>query len=304
MVLVILDRVSKSYGKTEAVLDLTLQVSEGEILGLVGPNGAGKTTTLKMLGCLLKPDAGRVFLDGINAQGDSLKAKRLIGYLPDAPLLYEDFTVFDTVQMYARIWSLRPDGRRVLMALDEYGLEPLWNSRVRTLSKGQKQRLSLLCALLHEPRIVLLDEPFTALDIESRQFVRDKIRELASSGSNAVVVSSHDLADLQKLCSRVALMVKGRVAYCGTEGEVRSEALGKVYRVFLEKMPLNLEGLANCTREYSIDGDAVTFVLDEDQSPNETLGYFIASNCPIRAFEPLGLEEMLLAIIKREGSRQ
>jgi ABC-2 type transport system ATP-binding protein len=297
----ILERVFKNYGKVEALSGLNLRVSEGEILGLVGPNGAGKTTTLKILSALLKPDAGVVSLDGINVQTDPFQVKKLLGYLPDLPLLYEGFTLFDTIKMYARVWFLQLDKTRALEALDEYGLEPLWNRQVRTLSKGQKQRVSLICALLHEPRILLFDEPFTGLDIESRQFIRNKIEELAATGKT-IVVSSHDLADVERLCTRIALIVKGRVAYYGTEDEVRTKALGKVFKIVLGKIPSDLEGLANCTREYSVDGDAVTFTLGEGQSPDEVLKYFIARDCPIRAFEPLGLEEMLLEIIKGEES--
>jgi ABC-2 type transport system ATP-binding protein len=300
--MLILDQVFKNYGKVRALSGLNLRVSEGEILGLVGPNGAGKTTTLKILAALLKPDAGRVSVDGINVQTDPFKTKKLLGYLPDTPLLYEGFTLFDTLKMYARVWSLQLDKTRALEALDEYGLEPLWNRQVRTLSKGQKQRMSLICALLHEPRILLFDEPFSGLDIESRQFIRNKIEELANGAGKTIVVSSHDLADVARLCTRIALIVKGRVAYYGTEDEVRAKALGKVFKIVLAKSPSDLEGLANCTRGYSVDGDAVTFTLGEGQSPDEVLKYFIARECPIRAFEPLGLEEMLLEIIKGEES--
>lgn len=300
--MLILERVFKNYGKVTALSGLNLRVKEGEILGLVGPNGAGKTTTLKILSALLKPDSGIVIVDDIDVQTDPFNAKKLLGYLPDIPLLYESFTLFDTLKMYARVWSLQFDKMTALRALDEYGLEPLWNRQVRTLSKGQKQRLSLICALLHKPRILLLDEPFAGLDIESRQFIRNKIEQLANDAGKTIVVSSHDLADVEKLCTRIALIVKGRVAYYGTEDEIRTKVLGKVFKIVLAKIPSNLEGLTNCTKEYSVAADTVTFTLGEGQSPNQVLKYFIARDCPIRAFEPLGLEEMLLEIIKREES--
>jgi ABC-2 type transport system ATP-binding protein len=300
--MLILDQVFKNYGKVRALSGLNLRVSEGEILGLVGPNGAGKTTTLKILAALLKHDAGQVFVEGINVQTDPFKTKKLLGYLPDTPLLYEGFTLFDTLKMYAGVWSHELDKTKALEALAEYGLEPLWNRQVRTLSKGQKQRLSLICALLHEPRILLFDEPFTGLDVESRAYIRQKIEELANYAGKTIVVSSHDLADVERLCTRIALIVRGRVAYYGTEDEVRTKALGKVFKIVLGKIPSNLEGLTNYTKEYSVAGDTVTFTLGEGQSPNEVLKYFIARDYPVRAFEPLGLEEMLLEIIKGEES--
>jgi ABC-2 type transport system ATP-binding protein len=297
----ILERVFKNYGKVRALSGLDLRVKEGEILGLVGPNGAGKTTTLKILASLLKPDAGVVSLDGINVQTDPFKIKKLIGYLPDTPLLYEGFTLFDTLKMYARIWSLQLDKTRALAALDEYGLEPLWSRQVRTLSKGQKQRMSLICALLHEPRILLFDEPFSGLDIESRQFIRNRIEELAVTGKT-IVVSSHDLADVERLCTRIALIVKGRIAAYGTEDEVKTKVLGRVFKIVLAKIPPDIEDFTCCAREWSVNGDTVTFTLGEGQNTNEALNYFIKRDCPIRAFEPLGLEEILLEIIKREES--
>ncbi|MCL0063944.1 ABC transporter ATP-binding protein [Dehalococcoidia bacterium] len=299
--ILILEQVFKSYGKVMALSGLNLRVKAGEILGLVGPNGAGKTTTCKILSALLKPDSGVVSVDGIDVQTDPFRAKKLLGYLPDLPLLYEGFSVFDILKMYARVWSLQLDKTRALRVLDEYGLEPLWNRQVRTLSKGQKQRLSLICALLHEPRILLFDEPFTGLDIESRQFIRHKMEELADTGKT-IVVSSHDLADVEKLCSRIALIVKGRIASCGTEHEVRTKVFGKAFRIVLEKIPSNLDGLTNCTNEYSVDGDTVTFTLGEGQNANQVLQYFIGRGCPIQAFGPLGLEEILLEIIRGEES--
>ncbi|MCL0090820.1 ABC transporter ATP-binding protein [Dehalococcoidia bacterium] len=299
--ILILEQVFKSYGKVMALSGLNLRVRAGEILGLVGPNGAGKTTTCKILSALLKPDSGVVSVDGIDVQTDPFRAKKLLGYLPDLPLLYEGFSVFDTLKMYARVWSLQLDKTRALRVLDEYGLEPLWNRQVRTLSKGQKQRLSLICALLHEPRILLFDEPFTGLDIESRQFIRHKMEELADTGKT-IVVSSHDLADVQRLCSRIALIVKGRIASCGTEHEVRTKVLGNVFRIILSDIPSNIDGLSQYVKEYSVEGDTLTFTLSEGQNANQVLQYFNRRDCPIQALEPLGLEEILLRLIKEEKS--
>ena len=296
--ILILDEVFKSYGKVMALSGLNLRVKEGEILGLVGPNGAGKTTTLKILSALLKPDSGVVSLDGIDVQTDPLRAKKLLGYLPDLPLLYESFTVFDTLKMYARAWSLQSD--KILRVVNEYGLEALGNRQVRTLSKGQKQRLSLALALLHEPQILLLDEPFTGLDIESREFIRNQIEELASEAGKTIVVSSHDLSDVQRLCSKIALIVKGKIAFSGTEDEVRIEVLGNVFRIVLAEIPANLDGLTQHVKKCSVNGNTITFWLKEGQSPDEVLKYFSERNCSVRALEPLGLEEILLQVIKGE----
>lgn len=300
--IIILEQVFKSYGTVMALSDLSLRVKEGEILGLVGPNGAGKTTTLKILSAVLKPDSGVVSMGGIDVQTDPLKAKKLLGYLPDLPLLCESLTIFDSLKMYARAWSLQSDKTRISRVVNEYGLEALRNRQVRTLSKGQKQRLSLALALLHEPQILLLDEPFTGLDIESREFIRNQIEELASEAGKTIVVSSHDLADVQRLCSKIALIVEGKIAFSGTEDEVRIKVLGNAFRIVLWEIPSNLEGLTQYVKEYSVDGDTITFWLQGGQSSNEVLKYFIERNYPVRALEPLGLEEILLRVIKGEKS--
>jgi ABC-type multidrug transport system ATPase subunit len=206
----VLEQVFKSYSKVTALSGLNLRVREGEILGLVGPDGAGKTTALKIMATLLKPDSGVVQVCGINAQTASNNVKASIGYLPDLPLLYEAITVFETLKVFARAWSLKFNETEALESLDGYGLGGLSNRRVKTLSKVQQQRLSLLCALLHNPSILLLDEPFTGLDVEAREFLREKIRELEQAGKT-IVISSHDLRDVEKLCDTIAIIVEGRI---------------------------------------------------------------------------------------------
>ncbi|MCL0041313.1 ABC transporter ATP-binding protein [Dehalococcoidia bacterium] len=295
----ILEQVFKSYGRVSALSGLNLRVKEGEILGL--PNGAGKTTTLKILSALLKPDSGIVSVGGVDVQSDPRGARRLIGYLPDLPLLYDELTVLDTLKVYANFWALEFDKTAALRALGEYELEALWNRRVRTLSKGQKQRLSLLVALLHDPPLILLDEPFTGLDIESREFLRQGIESLAEQGKT-LVVSSHDLADVERISSSVALIVAGKVVSCGAKEEVKAKVVGNVFKIVLAEIPSDLEGLRECTREYFAHGDTVTFRLGDDQNVNEVVKYFIERNSPLRAFGPLGLEETLLGIMKGGNS--
>ncbi|MCL0065429.1 ABC transporter ATP-binding protein, partial [Dehalococcoidia bacterium] len=142
---IVLEDVSKHYGKTTALSGLSLKVKEGEILGLVGPDGAGKTTTLKIISSLLKPDSGVVQVCGVDAKTASNNVKSSIGYLPDLPLLYENLTVFDTLKMFARAWSLKFDQAKAFEVLDGYGLKDLGHHRIKTLFKIEQQRLSLLC---------------------------------------------------------------------------------------------------------------------------------------------------------------
>ncbi|MCL0029663.1 ABC transporter ATP-binding protein [Dehalococcoidia bacterium] len=207
---IVLEDVSKNYGKTAALSGLSLRVKEGEILGLVGPDGAGKTTTLKIISTLLKPDSGVVQVCGVDAQTADSSVKASIGYLPDLPLLYENLTVFDTLKIFARAWSLKFDQTKAFEVLDGYGLRVFGHHRIKTLSRVQQQRLSLLCALLHNPRVLLLDEPFTGLDVEARDFLREKIAALEEAGKT-MVITSRDLRDVEKLCDSVAIIVEGKI---------------------------------------------------------------------------------------------
>ncbi|MCL0073017.1 ABC transporter ATP-binding protein [Dehalococcoidia bacterium] len=134
----------------------------------------------------------------------------IIGYLPDLPLLYENLTVFDTLKIFARAWSLKFDQTKAFEVLDGYGLRVFGHHRIKTLSRVQQQRLSLLCALLHNPRVLLLDEPFTGLDVEARDFLREKIAALEEAGKT-MVITSRDLRDVEKLCDSVAIIVEGKI---------------------------------------------------------------------------------------------
>lgn len=299
---VVLEQIYKTYGKVPALRGVSLQIEEGVILGLVGPNGAGKTTMLRILCGVLRPDSGVVRIRGLNVRDNVLKAKRLIGYLPDLPLLHEELVVLDTLRMFGRLWSVDLGRARVLRILAEYGLESAWNRRVGTLSKGQKQRLSLACALLHNPPVLLLDEPFTGLDVESREFIRSKIDEMARSSGKTVVVSSHDLGDVEKLCTMVALMAEGRVLTYGSTDHIRKQAIGNVFRVELADRPPSLDGLSAHVEEYSVAGATIVFRLRPGDNANAVLKFLVERDCPIRAFAPLGLEETLLELIKGSGA--
>jgi ABC-2 type transport system ATP-binding protein len=208
-----ISQVSKSYGRQKALDGFDLRVEQGELFGLVGPNGAGKTTLIKILSTLIKPDKGSARVAGIDAVREPRKVKRLIGYMPDQPGLYQDMRVEEFLTFFADAFQIgsREQPAVVEKALARAGLEERRESFVEELSFGMKQRLQLAKTLIHEPRVLLLDEPATGLDPLARVDLRNQIAALNSQGIT-VLISSHILNDLEEICTRVAFIAEGRNA--------------------------------------------------------------------------------------------
>ena len=205
-----IEQVRKSYNGTRALDGFTLHVGRGELFGLVGPNGAGKTTLIKTLATLLRPESGRVAIDGIEVQRNPQAVKRMIGYLPDQPGLYQEMSVREFLEFFADAFGLKGDRRRtaVANALERSGLEARSGAYVEELSFGMKQRLLLAKTLLHEPKVLLLDEPATGLDPIARIQLREQLRALNAEGVT-ILISSHILSDLEDICTQVALIAAG-----------------------------------------------------------------------------------------------
>ncbi|MBZ5566427.1 MAG: ABC transporter ATP-binding protein [Acidobacteriia bacterium] len=208
-----IEHVRKSYNGTRALDDFTLHVGRGELFGLVGPNGAGKTTLIKTLATLLRPQSGRVAIDGKDLTRNPQAIKRVVGYLPDQPGLYQEMSVREFLEFFADAFALRGDKRRsaVARALQRSGLEARSSAYVEELSFGMKQRLLLAKTLLHQPRVLLLDEPATGLDPIARIELRQQLRALNEEGVT-ILISSHILSDLEDICTNVALIAQGRNA--------------------------------------------------------------------------------------------
>jgi sodium transport system ATP-binding protein len=219
---VVLDCACKWFGALHAVDDLTLSVAPGEIYGLLGPNGAGKTTALRMLAGLLAPSSGRALVAGLDAA--SLEARARLGFLSGSTGLYARLTVRETLRYFGRIHGMSDVAldRRIDMLGGWLGLSGLLNRRCENLSTGERQRVSLARTVLHDPPVLILDEPTNGLDVLASRALRDFVGQERVRGK-AVIFSTHYLTEAELLCDRIGLLFRGRLLREGTPRDIRAE---------------------------------------------------------------------------------
>ncbi len=215
------EHVSHAFGGLRVLSDVSFHVPDGAVFGFIGPNGAGKTTTLRMIATLLEPDDGRVLVDGIDVVEQPAEVRRVLGFMPDGFGVYERITVREYLELFASAHALPIVSRaRTIDAVVELtGLGGLRERLVRALSKGMRQRLAIARTLLHDPKVLVLDEPANGLDPRARIEMRDLIEELARLGKT-VMLSSHILTELSDMCSDVAILEKGRLVAAGSVDEI------------------------------------------------------------------------------------
>ena len=217
--------VSKRYEDIAAVDYIDLDVEHSEIFGLLGPNGSGKTTTLKMILGLVKPDSGAVNVLGINAEDDPIAVKKQVGYVPESPRLYEFLTGLEYLDFISDIYgvALSEKKARIEEYLQALELEGREGDMISSYSQGMKQKIALISAFLHKPKLLLLDEPLSGLDPRSARIVKDLLRKLTSQGVTTIM-STHILEIAQAMCDRIAIMYEGRLLALGNMEELRQKA--------------------------------------------------------------------------------
>jgi len=226
---------SKRYGRTVAVDDLDLEVHRGEIFGLLGPNGSGKTTTILMLLGLTEPSGGELSIVGLDPRRQPLSVKRRVGYLPDTVGFYDDLSGRENLAYTAALLGMRRELARepIEAALERVGLPEAAGSRVRTYSRGMRQRLGLAELLLKNPEVAILDEPTLGLDPEAADWFLETVRSLRDEGMT-LLLSSHLLHQVQSVCDRVGLFANGRMLLTGTLDELAGRVLDAAWRIDLE----------------------------------------------------------------------
>ncbi len=213
---------SKSYGSFQALDSLNLSVQSGELFGFLGPNGAGKTTTINILAGLLKPTSGTAKIAGFDIRRQPLQAKACLGYVPDTPLLYEKLTGREFLRFIQRLYKI--DKEQPQKAIDNllelFELKDRGNDLIQSYSHGMKQKIALAGVLIHEPKVILLDEPTVGLDPKSARLIKDILRELTGRGVT-VFMSTHILEIAEQMCDRVGIINQGKLLALGTPSELR-----------------------------------------------------------------------------------
>jgi len=231
-----LHELTKDYGTTIAVNKLSLNVSAGEIYGFIGPNGAGKTTTIRLMGGILAPTSGRIMIGGLDMAKNPVAAKKMIGFVPDRPFLYEKLTGREFLHFSADLYDVPPPvfAHRAEELLRQFALWDWADELIEAYSHGMKQRLIIASALLHDPQILIIDEPMVGLDPQHARVVKDVFKERSRAGMT-VLMSTHELSVAEEMADRIGIINGGKLIAVGTRDELRKQSgsSGALEDVFL-----------------------------------------------------------------------
>ena len=237
------EQVTRTYGRKTAVDRLTLRIRAGELFALLGPNGAGKTTTIKMLVGLLRPNSGTVRICGYDVVRETRQANRCVGYVPDQPYLYDKLSGREFLQFIADLYGLQREesATRIAREIQNFGLAEFVDQLTETYSHGMKQRVVLAGALLHDPAVLILDEPMVGLDPRSMRLVKDILRNRANAGM-AIFMSTHTLGLAEEIADRIGIVDRGQLRFLGSLAELRGQVAQE--HTSLERMYLDLTATA------------------------------------------------------------
>ncbi len=291
--------ISKRFGATQAVDNLSFTIQPGEIFGLLGPNGAGKTTTIRMILDIFRPDSGEISIFG----GPMEEAKKnLIGYLPEERGLYQDIPLNRCLTFLASLKGM--DDQKINALLDDYleqfDLKSVRDKKVKELSKGMQQKAQLITALIHDPKLVIIDEPFTSLDPVNTEMVKD-ILETKRNEGKSIIMSTHQMNQVEELCDRILLIDHGRRILYGTLQEIQDQFSSKDILVTpLNTLPETIEGVSEI-RKFN---GRFRLILEENAKPNQILKSLINKGVEINEFEVAvpPLNEIFIQVVgKQEG---
>jgi ABC-2 type transport system ATP-binding protein len=288
------NHIFKTYGNRAAVDDVSFDVNQGEIFGLIGPNGAGKTTTIRMMMDIIKPDSG-----DIKVMGEKLNdaSKNKIGYLPEERGLYKKMSVMDTIIYFASLKGVdsqlaRQRGEELLKRAD---LLPHRHKRIEELSRGMSQLIQVIITVIHEPDLIILDEPFSGLDPVNTQLLKDLIRDLKNKGKT-IIMSTHLMNDIEELCDRLLMINKGHAVLYGSLAEVKSKYRNNAVLVETAGEMGTIEGV---TEQRPLNG-AVELKLDANTTPQMLLERLIKKGIVVNRFE-LSMPSLTEIFIKVVG---
>jgi len=231
------ENLTKMYRGIKAVDSLNLKIPRGTIFGFIGPNGAGKTTTIKMMAGVLQPTKGKIYIHGLDIAKEPSKVKRITGFIPDRPFLYEKLSGIEFLRFTAGLYRMKGNrlNERILDLLSLFELSDWADELIESYSHGMKQRLIIASAMIHEPKVIIVDEPMVGLDPKGAKLVKEIFKEWANNGAT-IFMSTHTLALAQEVCQQIAIVDKGRIAASGTSEDLRKQAgiEGNLESIFLK----------------------------------------------------------------------
>ena len=297
---------TKKYGNLTAVDDLNLTVKDGDIFGFIGPNGAGKTTTMRILVTLLEPNRGQAFVNGLDVRRHGKMVRRLVGYMPDFMGVYDDLKVFEYLEFFAAAFGLERRKRKSIVegVLELTDLQSKQSTAVDSLSRGMQQRLGLARVLIHDPKVLILDEPASGLDPRARIEIRELLRELKRMGKT-IMISSHILSELEEICDHVGIIEHGRMVFSGTLDEIlpRLGVQSKVRVKVADSQDKAIELLTALPQisQVGISGDYIAVTLHEGQNGDGIIARtLVNADLDIISIQPekLKLDDAFLQLTK------
>lgn len=275
----------KYFATQKAVDDINFSVTPGSIFGLLGPNGAGKTTLLRMITGIIYPDSGDIIFDG--KKFDPLKDIEKIGYMPEERGLYKKMKIGEQTLYLAQLKGLsKNDATRMIREwFQKLEMETWWNKKVEDLSKGMQQKLQFVTTVLHNPKLIILDEPFSGLDPVNSNLIKDEIFSLAKKGAT-IIFSTHRMEQVEEICDHIILVNKGQKILDGSVKNVKQQFKENLFRISFDSMPLNTNNNAFTIIRQNEDYSLVV-KINESYTPNDVLRYFLQSNANIHAFNEI-----------------
>jgi ABC-2 type transport system ATP-binding protein len=293
-----LKNINKQFATQKAVDDICFSIEEGSIFGLLGPNGAGKTTLLRIITGIFYEDSGEVLFQG--RPFDPSKDVSLIGYMPEEKGLYKKMKVGEQALYFGQLKGLSytEAATKVRYWFNKLEMNTWWNKKVEDLSKGMHQKLQFIITVLHEPKLIILDEPFSGLDPVNANVIKDEIFRLAKNGST-IIFSTHRMEQVEEICDHIVLMNKGRKILDGTLREVQQDFKENVFSIELNDS-FDLPATTDIYEIVSQKGNQYNFKLKEGHTPNEVLQFLIQRQVPIHSFNEVlpSLNEIFIKLVE------
>lgn len=290
-----LHNLKKYFATQKAVDDISFNLKEGSIFGLLGPNGAGKTTLLRMITGIFYPDSGEIMLEG--KKFDPLNDIRNIGYMPEERGLYKKMKIGEQVLYLARLKGLSKSEaiQKAKEWFVKFEMESWWNKKVEDLSKGMSQKLQFVTTILHEPRLIILDEPFSGLDPVNANLIKEEIYNIARKGST-IIFSTHRMEQVEEICDHIVLVNKGKKILDGSISGVKNDFKENKFEILID-----YNGESNDKFKFIEKGQGQAIIkINENTQPNEILQYFISQNVQIHGFREImpSLNDIFIKLVE------